>query len=707
MSLVRSIRALRGKLIGLNATNIRFDTLQNKIDCILESVECLRQEMGNILDLLKVKLLDSDFVDSQLKINDLMKDLQKLTQGEQSGLHQTQELNDRLTALKDPSLIEVLPGEKIRLVFFVITPEIWPSFESVYKRAQNDARFSVSVVVLKCANSEIALTSLAKAYSLLESKGVSYFTEENFSLDSYQPHVVFYPLPYDSLIPIGFKPSFVAAKGCRIAYISYGQEVGGGLFNARYQYDSEVPRVAWRIFARSEGQRINFGRYCSCGNGHVVVTGHPRIESYGSPSAITVSHPAIVKAQGRLVVLWTPHFSVLERRKWSSFLDHHEAILRLVDDRPNLFLLVRPHPFLRSSLEKLANWGVERVSAWFDAIGERDNVYLDTETDYRPAFAVSSALMADAGSFLVEYLHVGKPICHLTGKDDIGLSEEVGSFDCFYPGANDVEIASFMDRVSNGEDTLYEARKSALQNYFGPANQTPSQSILDEIAKEIGCRAARVYSTDMPSTLQHEKAFQYWIKATTTFLAPAEYYQKQEDELRAIMRRHATGRFAVDIGCGNGRFTEILSDHFEFTEGTDPSEQFIIEARENANRKGIANIAYSMERLEHAESLSTYDLVSCMGVTSSLIDDDVFIKSIWKLKAAMRPGAKLLVKDTLSLSSPELVEWDGYTAIYRNLKAYIGSFEALGLTLVEEIELAKDDDRKRTNRFFLFRQTSN
>ncbi len=616
--------------------------------------------------------------------------------------HSSSDLDTRTSSSqRASSLIRVLPGEKIRLLFLVITPEIWGSIAPVYKRALTDDRFSVSVVVLKSANPEVALTSLVKAYSMFDGEAISYFTEQNFSLDSCQPHVVFYPLPYDSLIPPGFKPALVAAKGCRIAYISYGLEVGGGVFNARYQYDTEVPRIAWRIFARSEGQRTNFARYCSYGNGHVVVTGHPRMER-SSPAGIKSHHPASEKAQGRMVILWTPHFSVLTRRKWSSFLDHHETILRLIEDRPDLFLLVRPHPFLRTSLEKLEGWGPARVAEWFSTINERDNVYVDTETNYRAAFEVSTALMADAGSFLVEYLRTGKPICHLTGKDDIGLSEEVRSFACFYPGGDEFEIAGFMERVSNGDDPMCEVRKSAVQHYFGPDNQTPSQTILDEIANEITSPPQRLYSTEPPASPRHEEAFQYWVKATTTFLAPETNYQEQELKLRDILSRHAKGRFAADIGCGNGRFTEIFCEHFEFTEGIDPSEQFINEARDSAKHKGVTKIAYSVERLEHAESISTYDFVSCMGVTSGLIDDEVFIKSIWKLKAAMRPGAKLLMKDTLSLSTPELIEWNGYNAVYRNLQAYLGAFEAAGLSLVEDFLLAQDTEKRRVNGFFLF-----
>jgi SAM-dependent methyltransferase len=598
--------------------------------------------------------------------------------------------------------IDVLPGEKIRIVFFVIRGEIWSSLEPVWSRAAKDERFNVSVVLLESTDSKIESTQLSKAQALLEISGIPYLNEPSFSLENYRPHVVFYPLPYGEFYPQKYKPEAVAALGCRIAYLSYGTGVGGGAFNLRYQYDCGVQRVARWLFARSQAQFKNFKRYCSKDNARVLVTGHPRTEIYKNYK-VQPHRAAEKKARGRQVILWTPHFTVLQRRKWSSFLDHYEKILRLIDDRSNLFLLLRPHPFLRTNLAKLSDWSHESVNAWFREIDGKDNVHVDTETDYHPAFETSSALMADAGSFLVEYLHTGKPICYLTGKDDIGLNEEARGLNCFFPGATEIDIARYLDSVIiKGEDSLREKRKLALKTYFGSDNQTPSQLILDEISNNIENKSPQNYSTELSLSLHQKEVFKYWANATTTFLAPETIYQIQETKLRDILSRHAKGHFAADIGCGKGRFTIIISEYFKFIEATDLNSHLINEARENALEKGIVNIAYSVERIEHPESLSTYDFVSCMGVTSGLVDDEIFIKSIWTLKAAMRSGAKLLLKETLSLSTVEKIEWNGYRAVYRNLDSYLKAFQEAGLTLVEEVILAQDSEKKRVTSFFLF-----
>lgn len=286
----------------------------------------------------------------------------------------------------------------------------------------------------------------------------------------------------------------------------------------------------------------------------------------------------------------------------------------------------------------------------------------------------------------------------------MGLSEEAQDLACFYQGTNKAEIADFLDKVSSGYDPMLEQRRLALHSYFGPENQKPSKIILDEIANELGTFSPRAYSSDWPSPSSHKAVLQSWTKAPTTFLALTENYQGMEQALRNILNRQATGRFAADIQCANGLFTETLQEYFEFTEAVDSDEQLISEALESAKFKGITNVSYTVERLDHAESLSTYDFVCCMGLTSKILDDEQLIKTIWKLKAAMRLGAKLLIGDTLNLSATEMTERDSFKAIYRNIAEYLRVFEITGLSLLEELVVSEDKETGRTNRLLIFAQ---
>lgn len=216
MKIADFLRRLRGKITGLDAISARFDILQTQLDRLLTIAGQLNQG-GRALPDIEGKLIYAQSGSPAAS-----------TSIARASLDSSNDLNVQVVPNhKRLSVIEALPGEKIRLVFLVITPEIWPSIEPVWKKATNDQRFVTSVVVLKSSNPEITLVSLSKAKALLEGKGIPYFSEQTFSLDSYRPHVVFFPLPYGSLYPQSYKPEVVAAMGCRIAYVSYGLEVGG------------------------------------------------------------------------------------------------------------------------------------------------------------------------------------------------------------------------------------------------------------------------------------------------------------------------------------------------------------------------------------------------------------------------------------------------------------------------------------------------
>ncbi|MEM9642374.1 MAG: methyltransferase domain-containing protein [Pseudomonadota bacterium] len=596
-----------------------------------------------------------------------------------------------------------LPGEPIRLVFLVLTPQVWPTLKPIWELASRDDRFHTKVVLLENATPEDGLSGLLAARTMLENQHVPFVQGNAFSLERYTPHVVFLPLPYPNLYPRNCTPDAVRACGARIAYVPYGLEVGGGAYNARYQYDEPVIRDAWRVFARSHTQLQSFGRHCATGNAQVVVTGHPRADERPTQD-IQLDQAVLERAADRKIVIWAPHFSVTTRRKWSSFLENHETMLEEIKSRQDLFFVLRPHPLLERTLRQAKGWSAEKARNWFLELDAIPNLYVDKAAEYWPTFNSSAALMSDSGSFLVEYLLTGKPICHLLGKDAIGLTDEAHQLAAFHPGTSGQEISDFLNQVETGKDVLEEARKSARETYFGSFEEQAAPRILDEIIRGINDRpfvdVLASYSE------KHEAAFSYWKSAQTTFLAPPEYYDKQEELMTALLERHPPAGFAVDIGCGNGRYTEVLAKFCDHVEGVDPGPALIEEAKARAEGKSIENIEYRIERLERLELVASYDLVCCMGVLSGLIDNDAFLKATRTLLSATKPGGMILLKDSLSIGAPQATEWNGYTAVYRNIDDYLSSFRTLGLEMIEEVTIAPVNEKGLTNRFFLFRRTN-
>lgn len=162
------------------------------------------------------------------------------------------------------------------------------------------------------------------------------------------------------------------------------------------------------------------------------------------------------------------------------------------------------------------------------------------------------------------------------------------------------------------------------------------------------------------------------------------------------------GLRALDVGCGEGRFSRMLRERGVETIGLDPTEKLILAARQ-CDPQGDY-------RLGRAESLpfadASFDLVVSYLV---LIDVPDFRAAIREMARVLRPGGKLVVANLTSMTtaSPHLwwrdengerlfwtlddymteraawAEWRGIRILnwHRPLSAYMKAFLANGLCL--------------------------
>ncbi len=125
-------------------------------------------------------------------------------------------------------------------------------------------------------------------------------------------------------------------KGIKIGYVPYGLDVGGGDDNLRWQYNLDCQNMATWVFVRSKRHKEFYGKFCSNGNSHVCVTGHPKFDQ------ADYSVETSTDSNKRKVFLWTPHFS-LEQGGWSTFDKFSETILSSAKSN-DFDLIIRPHP---------------------------------------------------------------------------------------------------------------------------------------------------------------------------------------------------------------------------------------------------------------------------------------------------------------------------------------------------------------------------
>jgi hypothetical protein len=220
-----------------------------------------------------------------------------------------------------------------------------------------------------------------------------------YSLEKHRPHVVFVQNPYEETRPQRFRISEILKCKAKICYVNYGLNISESMWDIQAAFNLEFYKVAWRIFAISDHDKSMFGRYLESGNSNVVVTGHPKFDSHKLFNK-NKNKKLLEKISGRKTFLWTPHFSVR-----STYNIYSKIILEQFNQRKDLFLIVRPHPLFFYSMKSNNIWSDNDEISFRNIIELSENVFLDESVDYLEAFQISDALMADSGSFLLEFYH--------------------------------------------------------------------------------------------------------------------------------------------------------------------------------------------------------------------------------------------------------------------------------------------------------------
>jgi 2-polyprenyl-3-methyl-5-hydroxy-6-metoxy-1,4-benzoquinol methylase len=207
-----------------------------------------------------------------------------------------------------------------------------------------------------------------------------------------------------------------------------------------------------------------------------------------------------------------------------------------------------------------------------------------------------------------------------------------------------------------------------------------SQALIPE---PLGGEGARVSAV-------HARARARWAECRQLPTAPLQYLQVQEHVLRhAALPLAGSRRSVLDIGCGDGRFTFVLAEGADDVVALDIAPQLVACAQGEADARGLSHVRFAVHDAEQAFPAVPVELVSCMGVLSTMIDDRRFTDLATQLAAHTLPGGHLITKDTVSLDRAQ-VHLDGEVPLHwRHIDSYLRSFMLLDFELVGEFHLAR------------------
>lgn len=383
--------------------------------------------------------------------------------------------------------------EKITVAFFIISESVWKT-EELYRLLERDGRFNPVMIICPYIpyGEDNMLKEMNGTYGYFHVRGYNVFKtykqESTEWLDvkkEISPDIIFFFTPHNITRKEYYIKNFNNCLNCYVPYT----------FQTTYNYESMYNRpfhyLLWKAYYQTKIHKQIALKHASNKAKNVIVSGYPGIDVFLKASEISAGSRQ--KAKTKKSVIWAPHHTIEGEGlnlNFSNFLQYHEFIIEIAKKyRDSVYLTFKPHPILRSKLNKEEIWGRRRTDEYYKFWKESDFCDLN-EGNYDNLFLESDAMIHDSDSFLGEYLALNKPVLY-TRKDDFVEDRQndfgKSAMKMHYQARNEQDIIDFIANVViKGKDTLKDARTDWVnENLTPPESKSASMNIFLDIKESL------------------------------------------------------------------------------------------------------------------------------------------------------------------------------------------------------------------------------
>ena len=383
----------------------------------------------------------------------------------------------------------------IRVGFLCQYIPAWAKVAPIYAQMQTDPRFSP---YLLCLPSGIKNNSLIDpsndtndTYEYMVKNGypeaINVLTgkEQWLDLKPLELAYLFYPRPYNPLLPLCYTPEVVSSY-CRVCILMYGMTttqdtcsitLNKDFMRHVYYYFAETP------FAQRENIRRN-RRLHRKGLQHTLCIGYPVLEQLAQQK--DQPQPAWDFSKNAFRILWTPRWSTAKEVGGSNFFTYQDFFLTYAQEHPDVDILIRPHPLMFTNFLQTGEMTQNQVDAFISQCEQLPNVSLDTRQEYEATLWGCSVLVSDLSGIMPEFFTTGKPMIFCSTNMELKLAdyfEEMVNEGC-YVAADPSQLPDYLEALKHGQDLLCQARQDLIIKLFGSAGKNATVHIVEQLATD-------------------------------------------------------------------------------------------------------------------------------------------------------------------------------------------------------------------------------